>query len=60
MAEPAASAVATLTTTSPAIADDASRAVVLTASPSAVKSSTVPGGPVAPTNASPVWTAVPA
>jgi hypothetical protein len=56
---PAASAVATLTITSPAAAADASRAVMLTASPSAVKSSTVVPSPVAPTNASPVWTAVP-
>jgi rhodanese-related sulfurtransferase len=55
---PAASAVATLTITSPAAAADASRAVMLTASPSAVKSSTVVPSPVAPTNASPVWTAV--
>ena len=55
----AAEAVATLTITSPAAAADASRAVMLTASPSAVKSSTVVPSPVAPTNASPVWTAVP-
>jgi hypothetical protein len=51
--KPAASAVATLTITSPAAAADASRAVMLTASPSAVKSSTVVPSPVAPTNASP-------
>src|SRR5215204_3970666 len=56
---PAASAVTTLTITSPAAAADASRAVMLTASPSAVKSSTVVPSPVAPTNASPVWMAVP-
>ena len=55
---PAASAAAVLTITSPARAADASRAVVLTTSPSAVKSSIVPPGPVPPTNASPVWTAV--
>jgi hypothetical protein len=55
----AASAAAALTITSPVIAADASRAVMLTTSPSAVKSSTVVPGPVAPTNASPVWTAVP-
>ena len=57
--EPAASAAAALTITSPARAAAASRAVVLTTSPSAVKSSIVPPGPVPPTNASPVWTAVP-
>jgi hypothetical protein len=38
---------------------DASRAVILTTSPSAVKSSSVVSSRVAPTNASPVWTAVP-
>ena len=60
LSAPAASAAATLTITSPAPAAAASRAVVFTTSPSAVKSSIVPPGPVPPTNASPVWTAVPA
>ena len=43
---------------SPASAADASRAVVLTASPSAVKSLT-PRSPTEPTKAIPVWTASP-
>ena len=56
---PAASAASTLTSSSPAAAADARRAVVLTASPSAVKSSTVPSGPVGPTYAIPVWIPAP-
>ena len=48
-----------LTSSSPAAAAAAIRDVVLTTSPRAVKSSTTPAGPVAPTNASPVWTAAP-
>ena len=46
---PAASAASTLTSSSPVAAADARRAVVLTASPRAVKSSTAPAGPVGPT-----------
>ena len=55
----AALVAATVTRISPAAALDASRAVVLTTSPSAVKSSTAPFGPVVPTYASPVWMPAP-
>ena len=48
-----------MTRISPAAAVDASRAVVFTTSPSAVKSSTAPAGPVVPTYASPVCTPAP-
>jgi hypothetical protein len=50
---------ASVISTSPASASDASRAVTLTESPSAVKSATVESEPTAPTYAIPVWTPAP-
>ena len=52
------SAAALLTSISPAPADDASLAVVFTASPTAVKSQASPS-PTRPTYATPVWTPMP-